>query len=319
MDNSPRPGTSGSYNSMTGAARDTKDPPPMTGTTAVTTGPERFQSVRIVDVSRNGSKNSATNAAGARSKPESFLGERLSKLGITRRPAGEALTTNYVQHAGSGRKPVVTLADPPPPLPLPSKQAKREQEPGASSKTITTPTFSVFPKVDPDPKGTHMLKTVREEDQQRPTSSGAATLQAWLQTATISPFGPLEPPPAKPSAVAAVDKNNNNNSNAPMSKGAPGPKRLSEVKWPLQESSTSGGGLGRSATDASSRYSQATVTEGGEIPVVMVQNNPAAAGNPQVVGGGKRRGPGLPGSVRKLPAGSVRDVSAGGRDQRLGR
>lgn len=319
-DDGSRPGTSGSYNSMTAAPRDLKDQALMTGSTAVAAAPERFQSVRIVDVSRNGSKNSATRVGAggggggaaaaaaatttttikggaARSKPESFLGERLSRLGITRRPTGEAFTTDYVQRADSVRKPVITLADPPA-----AAKKDQQQDYGASSKT--TPTFSVFPKIDPDPKGT-MLKTVREES--RPPSSGAA-LQAWLQTAEISPFGPLEPPPAKTS----------DNNNEPTSKGAPGPARLTEVKWPLQDRS-SAGGVKRSATDASSRYSTQTETapEQGNIPVALVRDNPAA-GTPQVVPG-RMKGPGLPGSVRKVTtSGSVRDVSALGRDQRLG-
>lgn len=280
---------------MAGAASDAKyqpPPPEMTGSTAVASAPERFNSVRIVDVSRNGSKNSTTSSTGAavRSKPESFLGERLSKLGITRRPTGEALTTDYVQRAGSVRKPVVTLADPP----APAKKKKAEDgEDGSTSKTTaTTPTWSVFPKIDPEPKGTLQLKTVREESPtQRPPSSGGTTLQAWLRTAATSPFA-----------------------TATSSKGAPGPKRISkrmsEIKWPLQGNSASNG-LGRSATDASSRYSQATVAEGGDIPVVMVRDNPAAAGSPRVVAGG--RGPGLPGSVKKVPAGSVENASALGR------
>lgn len=319
-DGGSRPGTSGSYNSMTAAPRDLKDQALMTGSTAVAAAPERFQSVRIVDVSRNGSKNSATRVGagggggvavatttttikggGARSKPESFLGERLSRLGITRRPTGEAFTTDYIQRADSVRKPVITLADPP--AAAKKDQQQQQQDYGASNKT--TPTFSVFPKIDPDPKGT-MLKTVREES--RPPSSGAA-LQAWLQTAEISPFGPLEPPPAKTS-----DSNNNNE---PTSKGAPGPARLTEVKWPLQDSS--GSGVKRSATDASSRYSTQTETapEQGNIPVALVRDNPAA-GTPQVVPG-RMKGPGLPGSVRKVTtSGSVRDVSALGREQRLG-
>lgn len=295
MHKGPRPGTSGSYSSletMTVAPRDVKDPPPMTGSTAVATStvPERFQSVRIVDVSRNGSKNSATTRA--RTKPESFLGERLSRLGITRRPTGEALTTDYVQRADSVRKPVQSfMSDDSPPAP---QQASRKEPPdpfGASNKT--TPTFSVFPKIDPDPKGTHMLKTVREEERQsRPPSSGKA-LQEWLQTAEISPFGPLEPPPAKLSS-AVVDNN---------------ARKAAEVKWPLQESRASPDSLGRSRTDASERSSQV-----GTIPVAMVRENPAAAGTPQVM-----RGPGLPGSVRKVTSGpSVRDVSAKGREQRLG-
>lgn len=321
-DGGSRPGTSGSYNSMTAAPRDLKDQALMTGSTAVAAAPERFQNVRIVDVSRNGSKNSATRVGAgggggggtaaatttttikggaARSKPESFLGERLSRLGITRRPTGEAFTTDYVQRADSVRKPVITLADPP----AAAKKDQQQQDYGASSKT--TPTFSVFPKIDPDPKGT-MLKTVREES--RPPSSGAA-LQAWLQTAEISPFGPLEPPPAKTS---------DNNNNEPTSKGAPGPARLTEVKWPLQDSSSSAGGVKRSATDASSRYSTQTETaptEQGNIPVALVRDNPAA-GIPQVVPG-RMKGPGLPGSVRKVTtSGSVRDVSALGREQRLG-
>lgn len=331
-----RPGTSGSYNSMTAGTRDLKDQALMTGSTAVAAAPERFQSVRIVDVSRNGSKNSSTRVGAggggtaaataatttttikggtARSKPESFLGERLSRLGITRRPTGEAFTTDYVQRADSVRKPVINLADPP--AAAAKKDQQQQQDYGASSKT--TPTFSVFPKIDPDPKGT-MLKTVREES--RPPSSGAA-LQAWLQTAEISPFGPLEPPPAKTSGGGgATDMTNNTNYNESTSKGAPGPARLTEVKWPLQDSSSNGSGVGvkRSATDASSRYSTQTevAPEQGNIPVALVRDNPAA-GTPQVVPG-RMKGPGLPGSVRKVTTtpGSVRDVSALGREQRLG-
>lgn len=277
----------------------------MTGSTAVATAPERFQSVRIVDVSRNGSKNSAARGGGGgtapRSKPESFLGERLSRLGITRRPTGEALTTDYVQPADSVRKPVMTLADPPPGKER--KNGKEQQDLGAGSKT--TPTFSVFPKIDPDPKGT-MLKTVREESS-RPPSTGA-TLQAWLQTAEISPFGPLEPPPAKQQQQQQSSKDDEQ-----TSKGAPGPARLTEVKWPLQDGSPDGG-------DASDRFSLATSTaapavERGNIPVALVRDNPAAQGTPQVEPG-RMKGPGLPGSVRKTTLGPIRDVSAMGREQR---
>lgn len=292
---------------MANAPRDVKDQALMTGSTAVATAPERYQSVRIVDVSRNGSKNASarggTGGGGGggskapRSKPESFLGERLSRLGITRRPTGEALTTDYVQHADNTRKPVMTLADPPA-----AKERKAEKE----QDNKTTPTFSVFPKIDPDPKGT-LLKTVREES--RPPSTGA-TLQAWLQTAEISPFGPLEAPPAKQSSAPLV------NNNDPTSKGAPEPARLAEVKWPLQDG---GSGVRRSPTDATDRSSQQTTSapERGNIPVALVRDNPAERGSPQVVPG-RMKGPGLPGSVRKVTVDSIRDVSAMGREQRLG-
>ncbi|KAJ4408042.1 hypothetical protein N0V82_009781 [Gnomoniopsis sp. IMI 355080] len=317
FNNGPRPGTSSSYNSMAAAPRDVKDQALMTGSTAVATAPERFQSVRIVDVSRNGSKNSVARGGGGgggtapRSKPESFLGERLSRLGITRRPTGEALTTDYVQPADSVRKPVMTLADPPA-----AKERRNEteqQDLGASSKT--TPTFSVFPKIDPDPKGT-MLKTVREESS-RPPSTGA-TLQAWLETAEISPFGPLEPPPAKQQSSSSATTLVDNNNRDQTSKGAPGPSRLTEVKWPLQDGSPDGGGASDRFSQATSTAAAAPAVEHGNIPVALLRDNPANQGTPQV-GPGRMKGPGLPGSVRKTTSGpGIRDVSAKGREQRLG-
>lgn len=275
-----RPGTRGSYNSMAGVGNtDVKERPsvmmsPDSGTT------------KVGGLSRTNTMASAQrgDAWELLSQPTA---EPLPKLGILRKPTGEALTTNYAVSKEAERKPL-KLAEPPP--------AKKKGLPGGGTggggssggydddanklgsgeASTGGTTWSVFPKVDPDPKGLLVAAAQREV---RPGSTQqAASLQKWLQSAvTVSPFGPLDsrtgPGAGTASATAAPPI---------TTKGAPPPNRISEVKWPLQEGQGQGQGQ-----DAGLAYA--------ETPTV---GTAALARSVSVKG---MKGMGLPGKPRKLP------------------
>lgn len=263
--NEERPGSSGSYNSMANvASRDVKD-------RAVIMSPDS-ETTKVGGLSRANTvveRSSAGRGGGDQwellSQPS---GNPLPKLGITRKPAGEALTANYAVSTAAERKPL-KLAEPPP--------AKKKgllagaggggggggnndnkgnnktnnnnnnstkiidddmnNKPGSGGATTGGTTWSVFPKVDPDPKGV-LTAAAQREVRRGSGPQSAANLQKWLQTAVeVSPFGPLDSKsggPGAPGVGAGIDGGNNNNNNE-MRKGALPPNRMTEVKWPLQE------------------------------------------------------------------------------------
>lgn len=289
-----RPGSSGSYNSMAnvGAGRDVKDRDlilsPDSGTTKVG-GLSRANTVV------GGGSSSGRGGGGGGDQWELLSqpsGNPLPKLGVTRRPAGEALTANYAVSAAAERKPL-KLAEPPP--------AKKKgllagagagagvggggnndnnnnnnnnnnnstkavddddnmnnnnnnNKPGSSGGATTGgTTWSVFPKVDPDPKGVLAAAAQREVTRRGSGQQSAANLQKWLQTAVeVSPFGPLDsksggpagavPAPAAATATTTVggvggggaEGGGGSGGGSETRKGAPPPNRMSEVKWPLQ-------------------------------------------------------------------------------------
>lgn len=253
-----RPGTSRSYNSMAEDAggRDVKARPsdmmsPDSGTTKV-----------------GGLTRTNTLAS---TQPQGDAWELLSqptpedplpKLGVVREPAGEALTTNYAVTKEVDRKPL-KLAEPP----LAKKKSfpsaggagggdnndnnadnyynnninnnninNNNNKPGSSGAGTGGTTWSVFPKVDPDPKG--LLAAAAQREVRPGSTQQAASLQKWLQSAvTVSPFGPLD---SKTGPAGRSGPNANANANASVvaaesrtAKGAPPPSRMSEIRWPL--------------------------------------------------------------------------------------
>lgn len=224
--------------------------------------------------------------------------------------AGEAITVNYARSVKKkDRKPVIKLSDPPPAKP---KKTATATAPAADLNTVSddddddkTPgdsgKWNLFPKVDPSPKrASRPLLTnpfakqapkaaattaASAQPQQPPAAATSATnrtnsnsqgpvsLQKWLQTAAVSPFGPLTTDPPQPQRTG---------------RGLPGSVRLSEVKWPLQDdglptrSDSNGGGVG------GERMAE---------QVVIVKSNEAA----KVVPRPSMVGVGLPGPARKLP------------------
>lgn len=262
-----RPGSSGSYNSMANvASRDVKDRAAIMSPDSETTkvgGLSRANTV--VDRSSAGRGGGGGDQWELLSQPS---GNPLPKLGITRKPAGEALTANYAVSTAAERKPL-KLAEPPP--------AKKKgllagavggggnngnngnnnknnnnnnnnntkvidddinNKPGSGGATTGGTTWSVFPKVDPDPKGV-LAAAAQREVRRGSGPQSAANLQKWLQTAVeVSPFGPLDSKsggPGAPGVGAGADGGNNNTNNNETRKGAPPPNRMSEAKWPLQE------------------------------------------------------------------------------------
>lgn len=283
-----RPGTRGSYNSMAEEGnRDVKERPsatmmsPDSGTTKVggltrtntLASPQRGDAWELL------------------SQPTADLpppkGGALSKLGVVRKPAGEAFTTNYAVTQDAERKPL-KLAEPPP--------AKKKGLPGGgpgggggndddygdnnkpSSGGASTggTTWSVFPKVDPDPKG--VLAAAAQREVRPGSTQQAASLQKWLQTAvTVSPFGPLDSRTGPPGARA------NNAPGSTTTKGAPPPSRMSEVKWPLQGGVLQGEGEQEPAREVGLAYA--------ETPTVSTA---------AVARSVSMKGIGLPGKARKI-------------------
>lgn len=289
---------------------------------------------KVGGVSRIGTSTSrmAEGYGGGDNNGYNSQGTRGEGGDIARKPTGEAITVNYARSIKySDRKPV-KLSDPPPAKPKKSSTTtaniSSEDEDNNVNENNTTPgdsgKWNLFPKVDPSPKRSSRSLVNPFGRQQQPTPRAVTTttdaaqtqqpgaeapgrpptvvnLQAWLQTASVSPFGPLG------------DENNTNGPSAAVNggrgagAGLPARVRLSEVKWPLQDSgngptrsdSTStvaGGAAG--GTSFSTRMVgtgqgvRNPFSSGGEGAVV--KNNEAARVVP-------RPNIGLPGPVRKLP------------------
>lgn len=311
---------------------------PAPAAAAPATAAQRFQSVRIVDVSRNASSSTTSSK---KSTAPAAVGQRLQKLGLSRR----ATTTTTADEAATGDaddgEPLpVTLSSKPktrPVVVVDAPRGKRKNEnaggssggkgqveeggdevgpatgsgraradTGVSVASAKTPTFSVFPKIDPDPQGT-AANAASQQQQAQQAQSGKQqipTLQSWLQTQSVVT-----------ATAEATDRGQQR-----MSLVGRARARLSEVKWPLQDTGTKarssqnwvGAGVARAATDASSRYSRQIEedlleaereTAPGGGPVRVVQNpefaaSPVFVGKVKKVGGSQRGGVGLPGSVR---------------------
>lgn len=217
---------------------------------------------------------------------------------------GYARSTNYRERKAP------KLSEPP--------SARRKDSSGSSpgegaAPAPRTPKYEVFPKVTQQP-GPSPPAAARPRSSIQPDYN----LQQWLSTTTVSPFGTLERP-----------TNNTNTTTAttsappagPNSAGRPQPqpqqKRTSEVKWPLQGSSSSeppSRSNSNTSRDADGETNPAVATYQPSA-ATAVTREPAAApktvtvassGGPAAtrsvrVGVESMRGIGLPGVARKLP------------------
>lgn len=295
-------------------ARDVKDmmlSPPASGTTKI--GSERARSF-------GGSRGNDMVTKGYGLEKEAGL-DTGPAAGPDNVQIGYARSTNYRERKAP------KLSEPP--------SARRKDSSGGSpgegtATTPRTPKYEVFPKVTPSPPSAPVPGVQGSRGGgggvPRPRSSIQPdyNLQAWLSTTTVSPFGTLERP------------NNNNNTNAtPAATSAPParpevaerpqpqprqqPKRTSEVKWPLQGSSSSevpsrsNSNTSRDA-DAETDVGVATYQPDAAATAVVTREPAAAprtvtvasAGGPAAtrsvrVGVESMRGIGLPGVARKLP------------------
>lgn len=241
-------------------------------------------------------------------------------------PTGKAITVNYARNVKQSDWKPIKLSDPPPAKPKKAKLSvpitaaannndnivsdddddERSNNPGDSGK------WNLFPKVDPSPKrasrsllnpfagkqasaaAAKAATTTQDAQKQvagRPNSSlqTPVNLQKWLQTATtVSPFGPLDNNDSSSNNQRPQAANPPAGGGREGGRGLPASVRLSEVKWPLQDS-TSG------PVRSESNGGMAAGTRGGDSgQVVVVRNNEAAKTVPKPIMG-------LPGPVRKLP------------------
>lgn len=288
-----RPGTRGSYNSMAdGGARDLKERPSamLSPSTTRVGGLTRTNTLASAQNNKNTTNNN--NNWEVISQPPTA--DPLPKLGVVRRPTGEALSTNYATSKAAERKPL-KLAEPPPARKKGGAAARGAagdgnddyDKPGSGGASTGGTTWSVFPKVDPDPKG--VLAAAAQRELRPGSTQQAASLQKWLSTAvTVSPFGPLDSdsgPSQRPSNGNNNTGNNinNNSNNNVTSKGAAAPGRMSEVKWPLQGGQDEVGGLAYAETP--------TVSTAAVARSVSVKSGRAT---------GVGMGMGLPGKARKI-------------------
>lgn len=296
-------------------ARDVKDAmlmsPPASGTTKI--GSERARSF-------GGSRGNDMVTSGYGLEKEAGLGTGGGAPGAGDVQIGYARSTNYRER----KAPKLSEAPP--------ARRRENGSPGdGTATTPRTPKYEVFPKVtQPGPSPpTAVVPGARGGGgggggRPRPRSSIQPdyNLQDWLQTTTVSPFGTLERP--------GVNNNNNNspnntntNANPAMAQPAarPQPKRTSEVKWPLQGSSSSeppsrsNSNTSRDADAETEAGVAATATYQPSEPAAVVTREPAAAPRTVTVASGgapaatrsvrvgveSMRGIGLPGVARKLP------------------
>ncbi|KAI7783247.1 hypothetical protein LA080_012171 [Diaporthe eres] len=223
---------------------------------------------------------------------------------------GYARSTNYRERKAP------KLSEPPP-------ARRKDSSPG----TPRTPKYEVFPKVtQPGPSPpTAPVPGVQggmggggggRPFRPRSSIQPDYNLQDWLQTTTVSPFGTLERPNNSNNANNNATANTIQPRGVPQPQPNPQPKRTSEVKWPLQGSSSSeppsrsNSNTSRDAADADTDAGAAAYH-----PLAAVTREPAAAprsvtvasaGGPAAtrsvrVGVESMRGIGLPGVARKLP------------------
>lgn len=260
-----RPRTAGSYNSMEDRVyEDKKDMPTLSAGTETT----KFG---ILTPDYHSSRYDGPGVAlgdpgGGKSSIEKPRAQPLTRLGLSRQPSGEAISTNYVRTSSlKNRKPVL-ISDPPPARPKTPQEGgnkKDNAKDGSGSSGTVNGGWSIFPKADPDPKG------LTATTAQPPLPSAAANLQNWLSAAAVSPFGPLDSKsgPGVASGPSATVK------------GAPAPKRLTATKWPLQDDNPKEG------TDPS-----AYGTSGAKPDIAVVKQN-AAEKSVEVKGTGLPTGP----------------------------
>ncbi|KAH8778418.1 hypothetical protein F5883DRAFT_693134 [Diaporthe sp. PMI_573] len=312
-------------------ARDVKDAmlmsPPATGTTKI--GSERARSFggsRGNDMVTKGyglEKETGGNMGMGTGATDAGGGPNNVQIGYAR-------STNYRERKAP------KLSEPPP-----ARRKDSSPGEGGTATTPRTPKYEVFPKVNPSPPAAAPAPGVQGRavgggggggsPPSRPRSSIQPdyNLQAWLQTTTVSPFGTLE---------RGTNNNTTNNATATTTTAPPPgpefttsrpqprpqqpkpqqPKRTSEVKWPLQGSSSSEP-PSRSNSNNSNASRDADADAGAVAtyqPGVAVTREPAAAPRPVTVAssaGGpaatrsvrvgveSMRGIGLPGVARKLP------------------
>lgn len=297
-------------------ARDVKDAmmlSPASGTTKI--GSERARSF-------GGSRGNDMVTSGYGLEKEAGLGTGGGAPGPGDVQIGYARSTNYRERKAP------KLSEPPP-----SRRRENGSPGDGAATTPTTPKYEVFPKVTqpglsppaapvPGARGGVGGGGGGAGGRPRPRSSIQPdyNLQDWLQTTIVSPFGTLGRP--------GVNNNNNNNSpintntNPAMAQPAarPQPKRTSEVKWPLQGSSSSeppsrsNSNTSREGADADADAGVASTYQPG-APAAVVTREPAAAPRTVTVASGgapaatrsvrvgveSMRGIGLPGVARKLP------------------
>lgn len=220
----------------------------------------------------------------------------------TLEPAGEAITVNYARNIKAKDRKPVKLSDPPPAKPkksianedLVSDLSDDDDDNNNNddgNNTGDSGKFNLFPKVDPSPKlPLRSPRTPRraaaagapqqpQQQTDRPNSNlqTPVNLQKWLQNAaSVSPFGPLDGGKSQAKKPAG---------------GLPGNVRLSDVKWPLQDS-------GPTRSDSNGGMAVQSVVGSVSGPAV-IRNNEAAktvGTRPSI-----KVGMGLPGPMRKLP------------------
>lgn len=300
-------------------ARDVKDmmlSPPASGTTKI--GSERARSF-------GGSRGNDMVTKGYGLEKEAGL-DTGPAAGPDNVQIGYARSTNYRERKAP------KLSEPPSAR---RKDSSSGGSPGEGTATTPrTPKYEVFPKVTPSPPSAPVPGVQGGRGGgggaggPRPRSSIQPdyNLQAWLSTTTVSPFGTLERP---------INNNNNNTNATPAATSAPPatrpeptgrpqpqpqqqPKRTSEVKWPLQGSSSSevpSRSNSNTSRDADAETDVGVATYQPDATGAAVTREPAAAprtvtvasaGGPAAtrsvrVGVESMRGIGLPGVARKLP------------------
>ncbi|KAJ0124629.1 hypothetical protein J7T55_005968 [Diaporthe amygdali] len=233
---------------------------------------------------------------------------------------GYARSTNYRERKAP------KLSEPPP---------ARRKDSGAGDGTPTprTPKYEVFPKVAKSPPAAAppapgMLGAGGYRPRPRSSIQPDYNLQDWLQTTTVSPFGTLERPNNTTAAAAAATTATTTQPTAappPPQQQQQQPKRTSEVKWPLQSSSSSeppsrsNSNTSRDAeadADADADAGEVATFQPapaavGRVPapprrVSAASSGPAATRSVRV-GVESMRGIGLPGVARKV---TLRDSNA---------
>lgn len=225
-------------------ARDVKDAmlmsPPASGTTKI--GSERARSF-------GGSRGNDMVTKGYGLEKEMGMGSAGADAGGGGGPGGN-VQIGYARSTNYRERKAPKISEPPPAR---RKGSASSGSPGEGTATTPrTPKYEVFPKVTPSPPTAAPVPGMQggggggRGGPPRPRSSIQPdyNLQEWLSTTTVSPFGTLERPTNNPN-----NNNNNATANTTQPRGAvpqpprpqplPQQKRTSEVKWPLQGSSSS--------------------------------------------------------------------------------
>ncbi|KAG8164556.1 hypothetical protein KVR01_006474 [Diaporthe batatas] len=303
-----RPGVE-SYGNIT---RDVKDAilmsPPASGTTTKV-GSERARSLR-------GSRGNDMVTKGYGPEKEAGLGMGPTAGGGGGTGPDSNVQIGYARSTNYRERKTPKLSEPPP-------ARRKDSIPGEGGATTPrTPKYEVFPKVNPSPPVAAPIPGARGGPAAAAAAGGGGgggrttppspprrsiqpdyNLQAWLQTGTVSPFGTLE---------QAANNDSSNNATAATTT----PKRTSEVKWPLQGSSSEPPSRSNSNNSTASAAADPFADpEAAAQPGVAVTRDPPAPPRPVTVatargsaatrsvrvGVESMRGIGLPGVARKLP------------------